>query len=63
MKWLAVPFKMDETSKQLEHDNQQRLLYHQEHSQSAMSEAKEYMEELLTSKQVEPNEALGKARV
>lgn len=61
MKWLAVPFKMDDISKQLEHDNQQRLLYHQEHSQSVMSEAKEYMEELLASKQVEPNEALGQA--
>ncbi len=62
MKWLAVPFKVDEASKQLGHNNQQRLLYHQEHSQSAMSDAKEYMEELLKSKQVEPSEALGKAK-
>jgi transposase len=61
MKYLAIPFKVDEASKQLEHDDRQRLLYHQEHSQSAMNKAKEYMEQPLTSKQVEPNEALGKA--
>lgn len=46
MKWLAVPFKVNEASKQLEHDDHQRLLYHQEHSQPAMLKAKEYMEEL-----------------
>ncbi|MCW8443832.1 IS66 family transposase [Fluoribacter gormanii] len=52
---------MDEQSKQRGHDEQQRLVYHHKHSLSAMSEAKEYMECLLLSKQVEPNDSLGKA--
>ncbi|WP_274519328.1 IS66 family transposase [Legionella waltersii] len=37
------------------------MVYHQKHRLSAMLEAKEYMESLLSSKQVEPNEFLGKA--
>lgn len=61
MKWLSIPFKRDEESKQLGHDEEQRLVYHQRHSLPAMLEAKEYMESLLSSKQVEPNESLGKA--
>lgn len=61
MKWLSIPFKTDEESKQLGHDEEQRLLYHQKHSSPAMCDAKTYMEHLLSSKQVEPNESLGKA--
>lgn len=61
MKWLSIPFKRDEESKQLGHDEEQRLVYHQKHSLPAMLEAKIYMEHLLSSKQVEPNESLGKA--
>ncbi|AGH55338.1 IS66 family transposase [Legionella pneumophila] len=61
MKWLSIPFKMDEKSKQLGHDEQQRLIYHQKHSLPAMLEARAYMENLLSSKQVEPNDSLGKA--
>jgi hypothetical protein len=61
MKWLSIPFKRDEESKQLGHDEEQRLVYHQKHSLPAMLEAKVYMEHLLSSKQVEPNESLGKA--
>lgn len=61
MKWLSIPFKMDEQSKQLGYDEQQRLAYHQKHSLPAMLKAKEYMENLMSSKQVEPNESLGKA--
>ncbi|CZH83719.1 IS66 family transposase [Legionella pneumophila] len=61
MKWLSIPFKIDEESKQLGHDEEQRLAYHQKHSLPAMLEAKEYMESLLSSQQVEPNESLGKA--
>ncbi|OJW13952.1 MULTISPECIES: IS66 family transposase [Legionella] len=59
--WLSIPFKIDEESKQLGYDEQQRLVYHQKHSLPAMLEAREYMEHLLSSKQVEPNESLGKA--
>ncbi|MFO9208400.1 RloB family protein, partial [Legionella pneumophila serogroup 1] len=29
MKWLSIPFKIDEESKQLGHDEEQRLAYHQ----------------------------------
>ncbi len=61
MKWLSVPFKNDEFSKAAGHDEKKRLLYHQSHSEPAMLKAKAYMEELLSSKQIEPNEALGKA--
>lgn len=61
MKWLSIPFKMDEESKQLGHDEQQRLVYHQKYSKTAMLEARAYMEKLLSSKQVEPNDSLGKA--
>jgi hypothetical protein len=61
MKWLSIPFKMDEESKQLGHDKEQLLVYHQKHSLPAMLEGKAYMENLLSSKQVEPNESLGKA--
>ena len=55
MKWLSIPFKTDEVSKQLGHDEEQRLVYHQKHSFPAMLEVKAYMEKLLSSKQVEPN--------
>ncbi|MBN9229180.1 IS66 family transposase [Legionella steelei] len=58
---MAVLFKIDEESKQLGHDEEQRLVYHQKHSLPVMLEAKAYLENLLSSKQVEPNESLGKA--
>tara|TARA_B100000519_G_C14243574_1_gene438569 strand:+ start:112 stop:1746 length:1635 start_codon:yes stop_codon:yes gene_type:complete len=61
MAYLAIPFEIDRQSKALVHDEHQRLSYHQQHSQTAMTKAKAYMEELLSSKQVEPNESLGKA--
>ena len=61
MKWLSIPFKVDEASKQLGHNSEQRLVYHQNHSLPAMLEVKTYMENLLSSKQVEPNDSLGKA--
>lgn len=61
MAYLAIPFEVDRQSKALDHDEHQRLSYHQQHSQPAMNKAKVYMEELLSSKQVEPNESLGKA--
>ena len=41
MKWLSIPFKTDEESKQLGHDEEQRLVYHQKHSLPAMLEVKE----------------------
>lgn len=61
MKWLSIPFRMDDESKSLGHDKQQRLHHHQKHSKPAMLEAKTYMEKLLISRKVEPNESLGKA--
>ncbi|HIG0326666.1 TPA: IS66 family transposase [Legionella pneumophila] len=61
MKWLSIPFKIDKLSKELNHDSHQRLLYHQKHSQATMIDAKQYMEDLLSTKQIEPNESLGKA--
>ncbi|CDZ76858.1 hypothetical protein BN59_01134 [Legionella massiliensis] len=43
MEYLSTPFKVDEKSKQLGHNEQQRLLYHQTHSQPSMLKAKAYM--------------------
>jgi transposase len=48
MKSLSIPFKRDEESKQLGHDEEQRLAYHQKHSLPAMMEAKAHMEKLLS---------------
>lgn len=40
---------------------QQRLEFHQEHSASIMDQLYEYISHQLNSKQVEPNDSLGKA--
>jgi hypothetical protein len=39
----------------------ERLQYHQEHSKPIMDDLHIYLENLLSSKQVEPNDALGKS--
>jgi transposase len=39
----------------------ERLQYHQEHSKPIMDELNGYLDNLLSSKQVEPNDALAKA--
>ena len=41
--------------------NFERLQYHQEHSKPIMDELHDYLENQLESKQVEPNDSLGKA--
>ncbi len=61
MECLAIPFEIDRQSKALNHDDYERLNYHQKHSQPGMIKVKAYMEELLSTKQIEPNESLGKA--
>lgn len=61
MKWLSAPFKTDEESKQLGHMKSSVLSTTKKHSLPVMLEAKAYMENLLSSKQVEPSESLGKA--
>ena len=61
MKLLATPFKVDETCKERENNDYERLVYHQKHSRPDLLKAKAYMEQLLDDKLIEPNESLGKA--
>ncbi len=61
IQWLGQVFQHDGASRALNHNNQERLAYHQKHSAPIMKQLKDHMELLIESKQVEPNDALGKA--
>jgi hypothetical protein len=56
---LAKVFEHDEKTRDMTKSG--RLQYHQEYSKSIMDELYVYLNNLLSSKQVEPNDALGKA--
>jgi transposase len=56
---IAKVYKYDEDSRDM--TKQGRLNYHQQHSASLMSDLKIYITNQLESKQVEPNDSLGKA--
>ncbi len=59
MERLAKVFEYDEKTREM--SKSERLQYHQEHSKPIMDNLHIYLENLLLSKQVEPNDALGKA--
>ncbi len=59
MERLAKVFEYDEKTREM--SKSARLQYHQEHSQPIMDDLHIYLENLLSSKQVEPNDALGKS--
>jgi transposase len=59
MRMLSQAFKNDELTRNMNPEN--RLTYHQKHSQPVMDEANQYMTELLKEHLVEPNGELGKA--
>lgn len=61
IKQLSKVYKADEASRVLNHTPELRLAYHQEHSAPIMNEVREFIQHLMDSKQVEPNESLGKA--
>jgi hypothetical protein len=58
---LAEVYKNDEVTRERNLSDQERLLYHQSHSQTLMDELKQWMTEQLDEKQVEPNSSLGEA--
>jgi hypothetical protein len=58
---LARVYHNDAESRRLEHSPQQRLAYHQEHSQAVMDELKNWLDHQIHGKLVEPNSPLGKA--
>ena len=51
----------DNDEKTHEMSNSERLKYHQEHSEPIMDKLYDYLKHQLDSKQVEPNDSLGKA--
>ena len=59
MERLSMVFEYDEKTREM--SKSARLQYHQEHSQPIMDDLYIYLENLLSSKQVEPNDALGKS--
>ena len=58
---LAEVYKHDATCRQDKLSPQQRLSYHQQHSQPIMDELERWMNEQLDKRLVEPNSGLGKA--
>jgi len=56
---LAKVFEYDEKTRDM--TKSEPLQYHQEHSEPIMDALYIYLDNLLSSKQVEPNDALGKA--
>jgi transposase len=59
MELISKVYKHDEDT--LDMTKQERLDYHQQHSSLIMSDLKTYITNQLESKQVEPNDSLGKA--
>jgi transposase len=58
---LAQVFKNDAEAKKLDLEPQQRLRFHQEHSQPVMETLHAWMKEQMNQKMVEPNSGLGEA--
>jgi hypothetical protein len=59
IKLIADVYELDEKTKGL--DKEARLGFHQKHSEPIMTSLHEYITDQLASKQVEPNDSLGKA--
>ena len=59
--WFRSVYKNDEWTKEMKMTPEDRLLYHQTHSTEPMRALKQYCEDLLALKKVEPNSALGRA--
>lgn len=58
---IGTIYHHDKLSKELEHSDEQRLAYHQEHSEPVMNRLKDWLDEQFQAKRVEPNSNLGKA--
>jgi len=58
---LAKVYKNDEIARQLKMTDEQRLLFHQAESRPVMDKLKQWMQEQLEEKKVEPNSGLGEA--
>lgn len=59
IKEIAKVYEHDEKTKALTHE--ERLRWHQQHSKPVMDELYQYIHHQLESRQVEPNDSLGKA--
>ena len=58
---IAVVYKNDAVTKEKSMSDQERLIYHQEHSTPEMETLHDWMNEQVEGKHVEPNSVLGKA--
>ena len=58
---LGEVYKWDAQAKQLKLTPEDRLRFHQEHSQKVMDELQQWMRQALEQKRVEPNSGLGEA--
>lgn len=58
---LGEVYKHDAQARELDLSPEARLLHHQQHSQKIMNELRQWMEEQLDQKRVEPNSGLGDA--
>ena len=58
---LAQVFKQDAEAREQKLEGEQRLRFHQEHSQPVMTGLREWMREQMDQKKVEPNSGLGEA--
>jgi transposase len=58
---LGKVYQFDAQAKQLKLSAQERLLFHQQHSQKIMDDLRQWMGQQLEQKLVEPNSGLGKA--
>lgn len=58
---LEIVYKNDAVTRKAKMSPQQRLTYHQKHSQTVMEDLKEWLEKQLDDKLVEPNSSFGEA--
>lgn len=58
---IALVYKHEKHCREQGFDDQQRLAYHQNHSQVPMDEIKRYAEQKINGREVEPNSVLGQA--
>jgi len=58
---LGKVYKNDQVTKDQNLSAEKRLIYHQTHSQALMDQLKEWLDEQMKEKKVEPNSGLGKA--
>jgi len=58
---IGEVYKNDAVANKQQMSKDERLAYHQEHSEPVMKELKEYLKALVEEKKVEPNSGLGEA--